>query len=75
MIIFAGIIFVIDFLPPTARYVLSLNPLAHAIALFRMGFYPSYPRLIFDGQYLFYSALFAFVLGLVVERITRRTER
>jgi capsular polysaccharide transport system permease protein len=75
MIIFAGIIFLIDFLPPTARYVLGLNPLAHAIALFRMGFYPNYPRLVFDGQFLFYCALFALVLGLVVERLTRRAER
>jgi capsular polysaccharide transport system permease protein len=73
-ILFSGVFFVPDFLPPATRYVLSFNPLMHAIQLFKLGFYPQYPAIILDVRYLTYCAIFAVLLGLVLERVTRRSE-
>jgi capsular polysaccharide transport system permease protein len=75
LIFFSGIFYVADFLPPNARDVLSFNPLLHAIALFRMGFYPDHPTVILDRSYLAACALFSLSFGLVLERATRRRER
>jgi capsular polysaccharide transport system permease protein len=74
MILFSGIFFLADFLPPGPRHVLSFNPMLHAVALFRSGFYPNYPQGLLDTTYLFYCALFAVVLGFVLERVTVRSE-
>ena len=74
LIIFSGVIFIADFLPPDPRYWLSFNPLLHAIALFRTGFYPQYPAIIFDTSYLAASAAFFLLFGFVLERISRRSE-
>lgn len=72
LILVSGAMFIPDFLAPSVRYVLSFNPLLHAIALFRQGFYPSYPTLILDTTYLAWSALFVLAFGLVLERVTQR---
>ena len=74
LMLFSGVFFVPDFLSPGVRYVLSFNPLLHAIALFRTGFYPQYPTLIMDVTYLVYISVFVLFMGLVVERVTRRSE-
>lgn len=74
LMLFSGVFFVPDFLSPGVRYVLSFNPLLHAIALFRTGFYPQYPTLIMDVTYLVYISVFVLLMGLVVERVTRRSE-
>ena len=73
-LIFSGMFFVVDFLPPFARYVLSFNPMTHAILLFRLGFYPDQPTLVLDTGYLTGCAIFSVVCGLVLERLTRRGE-
>jgi capsular polysaccharide transport system permease protein len=74
LVLFTGVMFLIDFLPPGARYVLSFIPIAHAVALFRTGFYPNYPKMMLDPEYLAYCSVFAVVFGLVLERVTRRYE-
>lgn len=74
LIIFSGAIFLPDFLPPNVRYLFSFNPEVHAIALFRTAFYPHYPALILDTTYMTNFAIFFVLLGLVLERITRRFE-
>ena len=74
LIVFSGIFFLIEFLPPEARYVLSFNPIAHAIALFRTGFYVNYPAGMLDTSYLAYCAIGAVFIGLVLERVTVRFE-
>jgi capsular polysaccharide transport system permease protein len=73
-ILFAGVFFVPDFLAPETRYVLSFNPMLHAIALFKTGFYPQYPAILLDVNYLACCSILAVVLGLVVERTSRRAE-
>jgi capsular polysaccharide transport system permease protein len=75
LILFSGIFFLIEFLPPGPRQVMSYNPMFHAIALFRTGFYPNYPTLVLDTRYLFYCAVGAVFIGIVLERVTLRFER
>jgi capsular polysaccharide transport system permease protein len=75
LLMFSGVFFVPDFLLPSARDILSFNPLMHAVALFKSGFYPQYPAIILDVRYLAYCSIFAVFLGLVAERVTRRSER
>jgi len=74
LIIFSGIFFLPDFLLPETRYVLSFNPMMHAVQLFRLGFYPQYPAVALDTHYLGYSAILLLFFGFVVERISRRFE-
>lgn len=74
LLFLSGSLFLADFLPPNIRYVLSFNPLLHAITLFRMGFYRNQPTLLLDTAYLSYCAIFALIFGLVLERVTRRSE-
>jgi capsular polysaccharide transport system permease protein len=74
LMLFSGVFFVPDFLPPATRDVLAYNPMLHAIQLFRLGFYPQYPALLLDRTYLFYSAALSLLFGLVIERVTRRLE-
>jgi capsular polysaccharide transport system permease protein len=73
-ILFSGVFFVPDFLPPETRDVLSFNPMLHAIQLFKTGFYPQYPAILLDVKYLAYCSIIALLLGLVVERTSRRLE-
>ena len=72
--IFSGMFYVLDMLPPSSRYVLSFNPMAHAVILFRRGFYPNQPTLVLDTHYLFECAFAAVFLGLIIERLARRGE-
>ena len=51
-VLFSGVFFVPDFLPPDTRYVLSFNPMLHAIQAFKSGFYPNFPHVILDTRYL-----------------------
>ena len=74
LVIFSGVFFVPDFLTPDSRDILSWNPMMHAVALFKQGFYPHYPAIILDTRYLAYCAIFALFFGLVIERVTRRFE-
>jgi capsular polysaccharide transport system permease protein len=74
LILITGIFYVPDFLSPSARYLMSFNPLVHAVALFRTGFYPNYPTLLLDRWYLFACSVAFVVMGFVLERLTIRTE-
>jgi capsular polysaccharide transport system permease protein len=74
LMLFSGVFYVPDFLAPDTRYILSFNPMLHAIQLFKIGFYPQYPAILLDVQYLAYCGIFFLLLGLVVERVSRRFE-
>lgn len=74
LVLFSGVFFIVDFMSPGVRYMLSFNPMVHAIALFRTGFYPNHPTLVLDTRYLAFCAIGAVVFGLVLERATRRRE-
>jgi capsular polysaccharide transport system permease protein len=74
LVVFSGVFFLPDLLLPETRYVLSFNPMMHAVQLFRVGFFPQYPAIALDTHYLAYSAILFLFFGLVVERISRRSE-
>jgi capsular polysaccharide transport system permease protein len=74
IMLFSGVFFVPDFMPPDLRYQLSFNPLLHAILLFKLGFNPPFPALILDRPYLWTVSIGTFVFALMVERLTRRYE-
>jgi capsular polysaccharide transport system permease protein len=71
MMLVSGEFFVVDFLPPNVRYVLSFNPLLHAVMLFRLSFY-SYKPFTLDVPYLLACSLFGVTLGIAMERLMRR---
>jgi capsular polysaccharide transport system permease protein len=73
-VIFSGVVFLADFISPVARHVISYNPLVHAVALFRFGFYPNHPTFVLDRQYLALCAIVAVAMGLTIERLSRRRE-
>jgi capsular polysaccharide transport system permease protein len=75
LILISGAMFVPDFMAPSVRDVLVWNPVMHAIALFRMGFYQDYPNLLLDTHYLAGCCVAAVAFGLVLERATRRREK
>jgi capsular polysaccharide transport system permease protein len=74
LVIFSGVFFLPDFLYPETRYVLSFNPMMHAVQLLRLGFYPQYPAVALDTDYLALCAILFLLMGLVVERVSRRSE-
>lgn len=74
LILFSGIFFVPETLPPNIRYPISFNPMMQAIELFKNGFFPNYAALTLDRTYLFGCAIALVLMGLVLERITRRSQ-
>lgn len=68
----SGVFYVPDYMPASIGEVLAWNPLLHVIALFRLGFYQSYPTILFDLQYLAGFTLGAVFIGLWTERLFRR---
>jgi capsular polysaccharide transport system permease protein len=74
LILFAGAHFVVDFVSPNARYLLSFNPEVHTIALFRTAFYQHYPTTVLDVGYMIQCSVAAVLLGLILERVSRRAE-
>ncbi len=72
LILFSGALYVADFLPVYLRDVLVWNPVLHAVELFRQGFYPYYPTLIYDASYMWGCALAPVAIGLCLQRLFRR---
>jgi len=72
LILFSGVIYVPDFLQVQIRDMLRWNPVLQGVELFRMGFYPGYPRQCYDPWYL-WSVAFGLVLaGVCLDRVFRR---
>jgi capsular polysaccharide transport system permease protein len=74
LVLFTGVVFLVDFLSPGVRHILSFIPLVHAVALFRLAFFPNQPMIVFDLSYLAWTALLAVAIGVILERITVRSE-
>ncbi|MES0809968.1 ABC transporter permease [Roseibium sp. SCPC15] len=62
----SGVFFLPETIPPPFREVLLWNPLVHIIALFRMGFYPTYRASFLDMPYIVGLTVFSLVFGLVL---------
>jgi len=62
----SGIFYLPDSLPPGAREIILMNPLAHLVMQFRMGFYSQYRAVGFDADYLSSFALISLFFGFVL---------
>jgi capsular polysaccharide transport system permease protein len=62
----SGVFYLPDSLPPGAREIILMNPLAHIVMQFRMGFYPQYRAMGFDADYLRSFALVALFGGIIL---------
>lgn len=63
----SGVYFVVDTLPPEIRGWMALNPLVHAVILFRLGFYPTFPDYVLSVSYFSEISFGALVLGTALE--------
>jgi capsular polysaccharide transport system permease protein len=71
MLIFAGIIWVLDWMPKPLREVAVYIPLSHAVTLFRAGYYEDYPTSTLDTGYAFAWAFGTIALGVLLRSYTK----
>jgi capsular polysaccharide transport system permease protein len=71
----SGIFYLPDMFPPVVRDFLWWNPILHAIALFREGYYEAYDSIILDVNYLFAWAIGSLLVAFSVQRAARRALR
>jgi capsular polysaccharide transport system permease protein len=69
---FSGMYFVADFLPPVHRKFFAINPILHGVSWFRTGFYPTYPRILDNHNFIIMTSAITMTLGLLLERQFRR---
>jgi capsular polysaccharide transport system permease protein len=72
LLLLSGIFFVVDFLPLYLRDVIQWNPLVHCLTMFRKGFYPVYPTLIYSEAYVWGCTIAILTFGLCLNRVFRR---
>jgi capsular polysaccharide transport system permease protein len=68
---FSGLFYVVAFLPPNVRGYFAYNPLLHGTNWFRHAFYPFYPDLVSNENYVLMWAFSLFTFGLLLEAGTR----
>jgi capsular polysaccharide transport system permease protein len=73
MILFTGVLYVPDLMPPYMRDVLAWNPITHGVGLFRQGFYPHYPTVLYDPRYMWTCALSSLLVGVFLHYLFRAT--
>lgn len=67
----SGTLFIVSALPDQISYILSWNPVVHAVDWMRSAYYPTYSTEILDKQYLISFGLGSLCLGLTLERTLR----
>ncbi len=72
MMLFAGVLYVPDFMPPGIRQWLAYNPIMHEVVLFRQGFYPNFPSMTYDPVYMLVWAGVILFVGLGSMRLMSR---
>lgn len=71
--ILSGTLFVAAALPEALVYPLSFNPVLHAVEWMRIAYYEGYSDRILDKEYLIGFGMTSLCLGLLMERVLRRT--
>jgi capsular polysaccharide transport system permease protein len=69
---FSAIFFVADFLPPNLRALFAPNPVLHGVNWFRHAFYPTYPNVLDNHQYIMVCTLVALPIGLLMVQMLER---
>ena len=70
-IFFSAVFFIPEYMAPQIKNILSFNPIMHFVALFRTGFYPTYPTHLLSHGYLWGWSFTVLFLGLAFERALR----
>ncbi|MBD8665911.1 ABC transporter permease [Rhizobium sp. CFBP 8752] len=71
-IFFSAVFFIPEYMPPAVKNILAYNPMLHFVALFRTGFYPTYPTHLLSKMYILQWTFGALVTGLAAERLLRK---
>ncbi len=71
----SGVFLLPDNMPPMVRDIIVWNPVLHAIALFREGYYAMYDSHMLDVAYLWKFAVALLLIAFVAERMARRPIR
>ena len=69
---FSGVLFVVDWMPIKLREIAEYNPLTHAIILYRVGYYGTFPSGSLDLQFLLVSTGVMLALAVVLLLSTKR---
>jgi capsular polysaccharide transport system permease protein len=67
----SAVFFIPEYMPPAIKEIISWNPMMHFVALFRMGFYSTYPTHLFSMSYAVICTICMVVIGLMLERVLR----
>jgi len=70
--ILSGTLFVTSSLPEPVIRALSWNPVLHGVEWMRTAYYLDYPSQVLDKQYLLLCGSLSLLLGLLVERFSRK---
>ncbi|KRC11410.1 hypothetical protein ASE23_23430 [Rhizobium sp. Root73] len=70
-IFMSGVFFIPEYMPPVIKNILSYNPLLHFVALFRTGFYSTYPTHMLSMNYILQWTFGVLIIGLSAERMLR----
>ena len=68
LMLVSGVLFLIDAMPPTVKYWMLWNPVAHVVGLMRGAFYPGADISYVSPMYLIMISLITLSLGLVTLR-------
>ncbi|WP_349360287.1 ABC transporter permease [Stappia sp.] len=71
----SGVFFIPDAFPPDIRYILSWNPLMHAIDWLRTGYYSAYSSETLDVPYMMGYVGILLVIAFAMERIYRKHQK
>lgn len=70
-IFFSAVFYIPEYMPPAIKNVVSYNPMMHFVTLFRIGFYPTYPKHLLSMDYILGWTGALLVIGLALERSLR----
>ena len=71
LVLISGVMFDLEGLPTVVRDVLAWNPVAHGVALFRVGYFYGYRGTFLDLTYLVSCGTLLTLLGLTLEKMVR----
>lgn len=67
----SAVFFIPEYMPPAIKNIIVWNPMMHFVALFRIGFYSTYPTHLFSMSYIATCAVCVLLVGLMLERVLR----
>lgn len=67
----SAVFFIPEYMPPIVKDIIVWNPMMHFVALFRIGFYSTYPTHLFSMSYMITCSICLLLVGLMLERVLR----